>query len=154
MILIWRLFVLFFAFCAAIFAAGLVVVLAVMFPDVSSLDLGPIDRGGFGLIAGFAFIFVTGFALLPAMMLALVTETFRIRNLMVYALGGAAVGLSGYLAFVPFDSAAMRFTGIDQRELEVMVGAGILAGLVYWSIAGRNAGAWRAESRREDGNAM
>jgi len=29
-----------------------------------------------------------------------------------------------------------------------MTGAGIVAGLVYWMIAGRNAGAWRAPPRR------
>jgi hypothetical protein len=28
-----------------------------------------------------------------------------------------------------------------------MTGAGIVAGLVYWMIAGRNAGAWRAPPR-------
>ena len=29
-----------------------------------------------------------------------------------------------------------------------MTGAGIVAGLVYWMIAGRNAGAWRTPPRR------
>jgi hypothetical protein len=28
-----------------------------------------------------------------------------------------------------------------------MTGAGIVAGIVYWMIAGRNAGAWRAPRR-------
>ena len=28
-----------------------------------------------------------------------------------------------------------------------MTGAGIVAGLVYWTIAGRNAGAWREPTR-------
>ncbi len=30
-----------------------------------------------------------------------------------------------------------------RREVEIMAGAGIIAGLVYWLIAGRNAGEWR-----------
>jgi hypothetical protein len=30
-----------------------------------------------------------------------------------------------------------------------MTGAGIVAGLVYWMIAGRNAGAWREPPRSE-----
>jgi hypothetical protein len=29
------------------------------------------------------------------------------------------------------------------RHLEIMTGAGIVSGLVYWMIAGRSAGAWR-----------
>jgi hypothetical protein len=30
-----------------------------------------------------------------------------------------------------------------RRHLEIMTGAGIVAGVVYWMIAGRVAGAWR-----------
>ena len=37
----------------------------------------------------------------------------------------------------------MRFDGIVRRHLEIMTGAGIVAGLIYWMIAGRTAGAWR-----------
>jgi hypothetical protein len=32
---------------------------------------------------------------------------------------------------------------VVRRHLEIMTGAGIVAGIVYWLIAGRNAGAWR-----------
>jgi hypothetical protein len=41
----------------------------------------------------------------------------------------------------------MRFDGIVRRHLEIMTGAGIVAGLLYWMIAGRNAGAWREPPR-------
>jgi hypothetical protein len=41
----------------------------------------------------------------------------------------------------------MRFDGVLRRHLEIMTGAGIVAGLIYWMIAGRSAGAWR-EPRR------
>jgi hypothetical protein len=53
------------------------------------------------------------------------------------------MGLACYLGLVPFDTETLRFEGIVQRHLEIMTGAGIVAGLVYWLIAGRNAGAWR-----------
>jgi hypothetical protein len=143
MSLLLRLIVIFLAFLAASFAAGVIVVVAVMYPEVSSLDLGPMDRDAFAIMAGFGFIFVSGFALLPAIIMALVTEAFTIRSIIFYALGGALFGLGVYLAFTPFDMSAMTFSGVDRRELEVMTGAGIVAGLVYWAIAGRNAGAWR-----------
>ena len=55
----------------------------------------------------------------------------------------ALVGLACYLGLVPFDPETLRFDGIVRRHLEIMTGAGIVAGLVYWMIAGRNAGAWR-----------
>lgn len=145
MALIGRIFVVLIAMFAAIAAGGLVIVLAVIFPEVSRLELGALDRSLEWLI-GLALIFVSGFALLPALILVLLTEAFGVRSLIAYALGGAAVGVCAYLAFVPFDSDSMRFAAIDHRELEVMTGAGILSGVVYWLIAGRAAGAWRASS--------
>ncbi len=92
---------------------------------------------------GFGFIFISGFALLPAMIVVAITEAFYIRGAVAYAVGGGLVGLACYLGLVPFDPATLRFDGIVRRHLEIMTGAGIVAGLVYWMIAGRNAGAWR-----------
>lgn len=143
MILFWRLIVICFAFLAASLAAGLIVVIAVMYPDWSRLDLGQEDRDAFAVVAGFGLVFVSGFSLLPAFVMALVTEAFSIRSILFYALGGALFGLGVELAFAQFDPSAMTFVGIDRRELEIMTGAGIVAGLVYWLIAGRRAGVWR-----------
>ena len=53
------------------------------------------------------------------------------------------VGAACYLGLIPFDPDTLHFDGIVRRHLEIMTGAGIVAGLVYWMIAGRNAGAWR-----------
>ncbi len=147
MALIGRLFAILFGFLFACLAAGMVVVVALLFPDWSDLALGPIDPDAFNILLGFGFIFVSGFALVPAMLVVAITETFHIRRALAYALGGAAVGLACYLGLLPFDPATMHFNGIVRRELEVMTGAGIVAGMVYWLIAGRNAGAWREPSR-------
>ena len=147
MALIGRLFVIFFAFLAACLAAGIIVVGAVLFPELSDLGNGPVDQRGFDIVLGFGFIFISGFALLPAMIIALITEAFSIRGVLSYAIGGGLVGLACYLGLVPFDTETLRFEGIVRRHLEIMTGAGIVAGLVYWMIAGRNAGAWR-EPRR------
>jgi hypothetical protein len=95
-------------------------------------------------VLGFGFIFVSGFALLPAMIVVAITEAFYIRRALAYAVGGGVVGLACYLGLVPFDPATLRFDGIVRRHLEIMTGAGIVAGMVYWMFAGRNAGAWRA----------
>src|SRR5262249_17519140 len=66
MLLVGRLIVIAFAFLVASFAAGLIVVVAVMYPQWSSLDLGPMDRDAFAVVAAFGFVFASGFALLPA----------------------------------------------------------------------------------------
>jgi len=143
MALLGRLIVIFFAFLAACLVAGMVVVAAIMFPEFSDLGAGPVDPGVLNIMLGFGFIFVSGFALVPAMVVVAVTEAFYIRSALAYALGGGLVGVACYLGLVPFDTVQLRFEGLVRRHLEIMTGVGIVAGLVFWMIAGRTAGAWR-----------
>src|SRR5258708_34528130 len=148
MALIGRFFVVFFAFLLACFAAGTIVVVAVLFPEFSDLSMGgTIDQSAINIVLGFGFIFLSGFALLPALIVVLITEAFYIRGVLPYAVAGALVGAACYLHLVPFDPATLHFDGIVRRHLEIMTGAGIVAGLVYWLIAGRTAGAWREPPR-------
>ena len=147
MALIGRLFVIFFAFLAACLVAGMIVVGAVLFPEFSDLGTGPIDPSALNVVLGFGFIFISGFALLPAMIVVVITEAFYIRSVLAYARRRRAGRAACYLGLIPFDPETMRFDGIVRRHLEIMTGAGIVAGLVYWMIAGRNAGAWRVPPR-------
>jgi hypothetical protein len=147
MALIGRLFVILFGFLAACLVAGMIVVGAVLFPELSEFADGPIDQSGLNIVWGLGFIFISGFALLPAMLLAAITEAFYIRGVLSYAIAGGLIGLACYLGLVPFDPATLTFDGIVRRHLEILTGAGIVAGLVYWMIAGRNAGVWRAPRR-------
>ncbi len=147
MALIGRLIVILFAFLAACLVAGMMVVVAVLFPAFSDLGAGPVDSGALNIIVGFGFIFISGFALLPAMIVVLITEAFYIRGALTYAIGGGVAGLACYLGLIPFDPATLQFDGIVRRHLEIMTGAGIVAGVVYWMIAGRNAGNWRIPRR-------
>jgi len=148
MALIGRLFVIFLGFVFACLAAGIIVVGAILFPEFSDLGAGPVDEGAFDIVLGFGFIFISGFALLPAFIIAVITEAFSIRSLLAYAIGGGLVGLACYLGLVPFDPETLHFEGIVRRHLEIMTGAGIVGGMVYWMIAGRTAGAWREPPRK------
>jgi hypothetical protein len=147
MALIGRLFVILFAFLAACLVAGMIVVGAVLYPEFSDLGNGPIDQNALNIVLGFGFIFISGFALLPALIVVLITEAFYVRGALTYAVGGALVGAACYLGLIPFDPNTLQFDGIVRRHLEIMTGAGIVAGLVYWLIAGRTAGAWREPPR-------
>ena len=147
MALIGRLFVILFGFLAACLVAGMIVVAAVLFPEFSDLGIRPIDQDALNVVLGFGFIFVSGFALLPAMIVVAITEAFYVRGELTYAVGGGVVGLACYLGLIPFDTETLRFDGIVRRHLEIMTGAGIVAGFIYWMIAGRNAGAWRQPPR-------
>ena len=89
MALIGRLFVILFAFLAACFVAGMIVVGAVLYPEFSDLGSGPIDQSAINVVLGFGFIFLSGFALLPALIVVLITEAFYIRSVLAYAIGGA-----------------------------------------------------------------
>ena len=142
MALIGRLFAIFFGFLAACFVAGAVIVYALLFPEMDMQSL-EVDSSAVNLILGFGFVLISGFALLPALIAVLITEAFSIRHILAYAVAGGIAGLCCYLAFIPFDTVTMTFEGIIRRHLEVMVGSGILGGVIYWVIAGRNAGAWR-----------
>src|SRR4051794_41684396 len=147
MSLIGRLFVILFAFLFACLAAGMIVVGAVLYPEFSELGTGPIDQGAINVVLGFGFIFLSGFALLPALIVVLITEAFYVRGVLTYAVGGAIVGAACYLGLVPFDPATLHFDGVVRRHLEIMTGAGIVAGLIYWLIARRTARAWREPPR-------
>ena len=147
MALIGRLFVILFGFLAACLVAGMIVVGAVLFPEFSDFGTGPIDQSALNIVLGFGFIIISGFALVPAMIVVAITEAFYVRSALTYATGGALAGLACYLGLVPFDPATLQFEGIVRRHLEIMTGAGIVAGMVYWMIAGRNAGAWREPPR-------
>src|SRR5690242_18709084 len=143
MALIGRLVVILIGFLASCLVGGMIVVAALLFPEFSDLGAGPVDQGTIDVLLGFGFIFVSGFALLPAAVIVAVTEALYIRSALAYAVGGGLVGLACYLGLVPFDPDTFQFEGIVRRHLEIMTGAGIVAGAVYWLIAGRNAGAWR-----------
>ncbi len=127
--------------------AGVIIISAVLFPELSSLEVGGmVDPHAINVLMGFGFIFLNGYALLPALIVIVLTEAFSVRHVLAYAVGGAVVGAACYLGLVPFDTETMQFDGIVRRHLEVMTGAGIVAGLVYWLIAGRRAGVWRVSS--------
>jgi hypothetical protein len=143
MSLIGRLVVIFVGFLAACFVGGMIVVGALLFPEFSDLGAGPVDQGTIDVLLGFGFIFLSGFALVPAAVIVAITEALYIRSALAYAVGGGLVGLACYLGLIPFHSDTLQFEGIVRRHLEIMTGAGIVAGVVYWLIAGRNAGAWR-----------
>jgi len=145
MALIGRILIILIAFFAASLAAGIILVFAIVFPEWGSGRFG-FEEGSFAVVATIGFVVVGSFGFVPALMIALVTEALNIRSALIYATGGAVIGALSYLGIANFDPDTMTVVGGVRREVEIMAGAGIVAGLVYWLIAGRNAGAWRADA--------
>jgi hypothetical protein len=144
--LIARIFVVLFAFFAASIIAGLVLTLGLLPPEFDELTLMPGAHTGFGLAIALSAVLISGYALIPAMLFIAIAEGFRLRSFLFYAGFGAAVALLiAYGSNLSIDGSAYPFVG---REQEVFAAAGIAAGLVYWVLAGRKAGAWRADPAR------
>jgi len=143
---IGRILLIILALFAASLAAGLVVALAVLMPGWSDLGLGSIDQEPFGIFVTFVTIFLSVFAIVPALLLVLISETFGIRSALFYAVAGALAGFAIFLSFGGIDLGALEIQGFTRREAEIMTGAGIVGGLVYWAIAGRRAGGRKAEA--------
>jgi hypothetical protein len=137
--LIARVFVVLFSFALACLAAAAVMTFALLFPGSIDLFDTPIDHQIIAILIGMSAVFFAFYAMLPAMLIIALTEGFRLRSVLFYALAGAALtlGLSYGWGLRPLDD---DFGG---RGVEIIAAAGIVAGFVYWALAGRNAGAWR-----------
>ena len=141
--MISRIFLIIFACLIASLAAGMVVAIAVLMPAWSDLALGSLDDGTFGVVVAFGAMFLSAFALLPLLLVVVLAESFAIRSVLFYAVAGAGLAAVLYLHFRSWDTLAFSVNGFARRELEIIAAAGIVAGLVYWALAGRKAGAWR-----------
>lgn len=138
-----RLLLILFAGVVASLTAGCMVTLAVLMPEMNSIELGPLEAGALGIFVGFGAIFVSSYALPPVLAVIVIAESFAIRSLLYYAVTGAVVGSLLYLGLRGGNTLPLRVDGFARREIEIMAAAGIVAGLVYWAIAGRTAGRWR-----------
>jgi hypothetical protein len=139
MALIGRLFVILFGFLAACLVAAAVVMFAFLVLDQTDVSALARDPAAILAVIGLSSVTLSGYALLPFLLVVALAEGFRLRSALFYALAGGVLAL-----VLTFGSEfGINVSHIFVRDREIMVGAGLLAGLVYWAIAGRYAGAWR-----------
>jgi H+/Cl- antiporter ClcA len=114
-------------------------------PSASSwLDADPVERVMFFTVSFFATSFVGASAFVPSLLLIIVAEIMRLRSLLYYAAAGAVVGLTSYFG----SNVELRLENTTDvapvfHPLQLAAAAGIVGGLAYWLLAGRNAGRWR-----------
>ena len=146
MALIGRIFIDIFAFFLASIVAAAVIWYGIFGPELSGVGFTG-EKGILGLLVGAGSLALAGSALGPALVLIVIAEGFGIRSVFFYAIAGAAIALFLYYG-IGFDTSIgerwQSSEGFFAREPEIMAAAGIAAGLVYWLIAGRRAGAWRS----------
>lgn len=146
MALLGRIIVIIFAVMVASLTAGMAIATGVLGPQWHALSG---DMGERAVFWGATFIgaSVTGAAgLLPLAILIGIAESLKIRSLLANAAAGAVMMLLGFYASGLSNSYE---ESIDHppppvsREAEIAAAAGVVFGLTYWAIAGRNAGRWR-----------
>jgi hypothetical protein len=144
MSLFGRIIVILVALILAIMAAGITLAIGIIAPDWAGIDSDPVERLSFFIVSFFATSFVGAVAILPAALLIVISEAARLRSFLFYGVGGALVGLASYYG----SDISVRLENTTDvppvaNALQLAAAAGIIGGLVYWLIAGRNAGGWR-----------
>ena len=133
-----------FALILAIVAAGLALAIGIIAPDWAGIDSDPVERVSFFIVSFLATSFVGAVAILPAALFIVISEAARLRSFLFYGVGGALVGLASYYG----SDISVRLENTTDvppvaNALQLAAAAGIIGGLVYWLVAGRNAGRWR-----------
>jgi hypothetical protein len=129
-LLIKRLPIILLGYLAACLAAGAILIPANLWAWRLTGDLASIVW-----LSLYGFSIYVGVLILPVLVVVAITEVLGVRLLAPYLLLGALCLL--LFAFCLLGSAGLLR---DISVAAVIACAGIVAGLVYWSIAGRNAG--------------
>jgi hypothetical protein len=125
------------AFLIACTAAALVVTIGSLQADAADPGAGVVMDEAVNLIVGVSAVWIAAVTLIPAGLLIALAEGFRLRSFVFYALAGAAIAC--YCGWGGAFAGALAF----DHTGELLAASGIAAGLIYWLLAGRRAGAWR-----------
>jgi len=149
MSLFGRIIVIIFGLLVAIIVAGITLAIGIVLPEWATMDSDPIERVIFFFAAFFATSYVGAVAIFPAALVIVILEAARMRSFLYYGIGGALVALASYYGS---DISVQLENTTDvtpvANTLQLAAAAGILGGLAYWLIAGRNAGRRRGPHER------
>lgn len=96
-----------------------------------------------GMFIYFLTIVVTG---LQTLIFALIAESFSLRNVLLHMFFGAASAVGGFALMWP--SSPEDMDPERWADIGIIAAAGLVAGLIYWLIAGREAGFRRPLSQQ------
>jgi hypothetical protein len=144
MALFLRSIVIAFAFLISCMVAAFVVAYGFVAPELAEFKGGPEFFLVLLFFGGAAGAVTPFYVFAPSFVAILVAEIFSLRSVLYYALAGALIGALAYF----MTDVASRISGKGTvapitQELQWLTVAGIVAGFVYWLIAGRGAGKWK-----------
>lgn len=132
-----RMLLMLAAFMIACLAASAFLHLLWFGPSIAALD--PAERPPAAPLyfsIPFLAMLVGHYGFFQALVVLAVAELWEWRNWLFYALAGAVAALP-VLAGVAQQSGTLSF------HAATLIGAGLVAGIAYWLVAGRTAGLWR-----------
>jgi hypothetical protein len=142
MTILVRLFAIAIAYLLACTAAATVLTLGTLSAAGGDITASDIPSVALWWVIGVSAAIMAALAMLPALLVIALTEGFAWRSVVVYGLLGGVLALAlGY--GIDFAGYLGGPDSIVAREREVLAASGIAGGLVYWLVAGRNAGAWK-----------
>ena len=145
--LVGRLLWVILSFLLACVAAGTVTTLGFVLPELSQVAPVPAWSDATCWAIALTAALIAGYAFIPAMLLISLAEGFRLRSFVFYSMAGAVTAL-----LLDSGTGGGSGTALPQLPLghdrEVLLASGIAAGLIYWALAGRNAGTWRRRHRQ------
>ncbi|HZS63119.1 MAG TPA: hypothetical protein VFA53_01270 [Xanthobacteraceae bacterium] len=147
MSLLGRMIVIFLALIAAAWASGIVMSMALLGPQWHGFtgDIG--ERASFWVTVVFASSYTGGILFVPLLVFIGVAESFAWRSPLLYATVGAALLLAGYFHGGYGAAESVDDPPAGAGAAHIAAAGGVVFGFVYWAIAGRKAGAWRARRR-------
>lgn len=126
-------------------AAGMAIAIGLLGPNWHGLtgDIG--ERVGFWILVFFGTSFTGAVGFLPVVMLIALAEYFKIRSLLAYAgVGALLLMLGAYGGVGPNGEESIDHEPpVFTHSMEIAAASGAVFGMVYWLLAGRNAGRWR-----------
>jgi len=136
-----------FGLIVACLTAGLVQTLFVVTPfDLATANAVPASLANAGLLTLFAATHSAVFGTPFGMIAALLGEWQHVRQLLYYALIGIIIAMAGF--FFLHMSEAGGLTILNSYALLAYFTTGLIAGFVYWLVAGRFAGNRRVWTTR------
>lgn len=107
----------------------------------TELGQGPGAPGAWFFSVLFVALLASYYAFIPAIAAILFGEFSRRREWLYYAVCGAVIAAA---VSALLNGGGMADTGsLADRPILSLLGAGIVAGIVYWAFCGRSAGRWR-----------
>ena len=142
---ITRFFVILFSLFFALLAAGIALAIGVMAPELVSISRPIRSRNSRSLrLPSSRPSFAGATAFVPAVILIAIAETFDIRSIFYYAIGGGLIAaVLWYMSDISLQLENTTDLSPITYGLQLVAAAGIIGGFVYWLLAGRKAGLWK-----------